>query len=290
MKQTATQSIYTVNFHLVKNCNLRCKFCYAHFHNVRRKDLLSLEMLYSIIKKLKEAGCIKLNFAGGEPFLQPHLGELIQYAHSLKLKTSIVTNGTLLDKKWLDSYGVFLDWIAISCDSAKEDVQKELGRGKGEQVKQTFQAFELIKNFNETHDHQIRTKLNSVITKLNWQEDMSQFVLNSGIERWKIFQVLLINGENDVFYPSLAITREQFLSFVERHRHLQEKNIILAPEDNDAMTESYVMVDPQGRFFQNTDNVYKLSGSILDTGVEEALEQVGFSEEKFLSRGGFYDY
>lgn len=64
----------------------------------------------------------------------------------------------------------------------------------------------------------------------------------------------------------------------------------IADEDNDDMTQSYVMVSPDGKFYQNSEeSKYKYSGDILDTGVLTALDQVGFDSHKFERRGGSYE-
>lgn len=286
------KSLYTVNAHLVKQCNLKCKFCYAHFSDVLNEEVLSKEDIYRLIDLLTNAGCLKLNFAGGEPMLHPHLGEFILYASEVGIKTSIVTNGTRLTKSWLEKYGDYLNWIALSCDSAVESTQQQLGRGIGTHVECTKKAFKLIQDFNKNinRTHKIRTKLNSVITSLNWTEDMSVFVKECNVERWKILQVLKIEGENDSFYSELVISEEQFDSFVKKHRPLEKYGIKLAPEGNEEMIESYLMIDPKGCFYQNSNNVYVKSDPILKIGIENALAQVGFREDKFINRGGLYSF
>jgi radical S-adenosyl methionine domain-containing protein 2 len=52
------------------------------------------------------------------------------------------------------------------------------------------------------------------------------------------------------------------------------------------MQESYIMVDPQGRFFQNSpcSAGYQYSEPILDVGAEKAFSQVNFDIDKFCSR------
>lgn len=62
----------------------------------------------------------------------------------------------------------------------------------------------------------------------------------------------------------------------------------LAPENNDAMTTSYVMVTPDGCLYQNTEGKYTYSDPVLAVGVEEALRQTGFNYDKFRRRGGAY--
>lgn len=88
------QPLLTVNWHLEKDCNYKCKFCYAHFAHIRRN--LDLEEGYALIRKLKQEGQFyKINFAGGEPFLNKNLGDYIKFAKlETGMKTSIITNAS----------------------------------------------------------------------------------------------------------------------------------------------------------------------------------------------------
>ena len=71
----------------------------------------------------------KINFSGGEPFLPQrgrHLGEMVKYCKTvLNLPSvSIVSNGSLISEKWFQTYGQFVDIMAVSCDSFNEDTNK----------------------------------------------------------------------------------------------------------------------------------------------------------------------
>lgn len=56
------------------------------------------------------------------------------------------------------------------------------------------------------------------------------------------------------------------------------------------MTQSYLMVSPYGEFYQNSSsNEYVYSKKIIDLGVHQALDQVGFDYSKFVRRGGKYE-
>ena len=68
----------------------------------------------------------------------------------------------------------------------------------------------------------------------------------------------------------------------------QGHGITVVPEDNDLMTGSYVMVDPAGRFFDNSAGTHTYSRPILEVGVEQALTDVSVDAGKFLSRSGMY--
>ena len=100
-------------------------------------------------------------------------------------------------------------------------------------------------------DGEVRIKLNTVVTALNWQEDVSELVRRIRPDRWKAFQVLEIHGENEGKVRQLLISADQYAQFVARHQHLAAERIGLVPEDNDAMRGSYVMINPQEQFFAN---------------------------------------
>jgi radical S-adenosyl methionine domain-containing protein 2 len=133
-------------------------------------------------------------------------------------------------------------------------------------------------------------KLNTVVTALNVDEDMSPFVRRMRPERWKVFQVLPMKGQNDGVVESLLVSGLAFAAFVERHRALASEGLAPIVEDNDAMRGSYAMIDPEGRFFGNATGEHVYSRPILEVGVETALAEVAVSAEKFELRGGRYSW
>lgn len=269
----------SINFHLYKPCDARCTFCFATFRDV--DGHLPLADATRLLDALRAAGGEKITFAGGEPTLHPHLGELLRHARGHGFVTSIVTNGSQLAQV-LDDHPGALDWAALSVESAIERVQRSLGRGRGDHV----QRIRVLGA--RCHAEGVRLKLNTVVTALNCDEDMSDLVRALRPERWKVFQVLRVEGQNDGRVEPLLISRERFRAFVERHASLAAAGIDVVPEDNDAMEDSYVMIDPLGRFYGNHGGRHVVSDPILATGVTEALAQVGYVAEKFEARGGRY--
>ena len=61
---------------------------------------------------------------------------------------------------------------------------------------------------------------------------------------------------------------------------------MLSPQDNDEMTDSYLMIESTGKFFQNSilGSVYSYSTPIVNTGIEEALNEINFDSQKFYGR------
>lgn len=281
-------SIPSVNIHLTNKCNFKCRYCFSHFNEIGKEASLKNEELKKIILLLKEENCKKVNIAGGEPLLYPSTGSILKFANQIGLTTSIVTNGSMITKEWLLKYGKYLKIIGISCDSANIDVMQALGRGGKGHLERLKKVFKEIKILNQLSDHQIFLKLNSVITKLNFKENMGDFIKKTGVRRWKIFQMLPIRGENHQYLNQLAISKTEFNEFVNRHLYLNNQRISVIPEYNDCMKGSYVMIDPRGRFYQNTTGKLIYSRPILEVGVKESLNDVGFSYLKFRRRGGEY--
>ena len=148
-------SLVAVNFHLYKPCNYRCRFCFATFRDLRGQ--LSREHALLLLRLLREAGCEKLNFAGGEPTLHPHIGPLLAESRRLGLVTSIISNGARL-RPLLAAHASDLDWVGLSVDSADEVVQAALGRGTGGHVARS------LAHADEIRARGLRLKLNTVVT------------------------------------------------------------------------------------------------------------------------------
>jgi len=111
--------------------------------------------------------------------------------------------------------------------------------------------------------------------------------------RWKVFQVLLLDGENTGTDSGsirdarkLIITTEQFQAFLDCHKAQPS----LVPEDNDAMKDSYLNLDEEMRFLNCKDGWKRPGRSIFDVGVFEALRDSGFDQKTFIDRGGIYDW
>lgn len=285
------REVPSVNFHLWEPCNMRCGFCFATFQDVKRdilpKGHLPEAECLSVVDRIS-AGFEKINFAGGEPTLCPWLPNLIGQAKAHGLVTSIVTNGSKLTNQWLDDLNGSLDWIALSIDTVDPEKLKLLGRAlRGEQPITEEGYLDIIRAIKRRG---IRLKINTVVTSKTWQEDFTNFIRLAKPERWKLLQVLPVKGQNDAQIANFELTDAQFNAYVQRNRIVAANGISVVPESNELMTESYVMIDPAGRFFDNVQGEYTYSRPILDVGVEEALKDVSVNPERFRQRGGKYEW
>lgn len=270
---------------------MRCKFCFATFQDVKRTILPKGHLLkddaIEVVHRLSAHRFQKITFAGGEPTLCPWLGELIRTAKSAGMTTMIVTNGTKLSDDFLSTNQDYLDWIAISVDSINPDTNLRIGRAVCG-IK-PFDKDDYMGIVDRITSYGYGLKINTVVNRLNFEEDMSEIIQYAKPQRWKIFQVLPVMGQNDATVDPFLISKEEFEYFIARHDVL--KNVTtLVPENNSAIVGSYVMVDPAGRFFDDSNGCHTYSRPIVEAGCEQALNDVYHNYGKFISRGGLYEW
>lgn len=77
-------------------CNQRCLHCYAE-SGPTQKTLIPSDFAKNLISQSRAEGFHKIQFTGGEPFLHPHILEMVEFAHSLSYpEIEIYTNLTLV--------------------------------------------------------------------------------------------------------------------------------------------------------------------------------------------------
>lgn len=268
----------SVSFHVIKPCNMKCKFCYATYNDFTVNKQLTLEQAKEVIDKLISIGLQKITFAGGEPMLWKPLNEAIIYAKSKGLTTSIITNGSLITIDWLWKMQDHLDWIGISIDSINDKTNINIGRITNNINPNYIKLINTIKEFG------YKLKINTVINTYNKHEDFNELINYAKPDRWKVFQALAIEGQNDKQFDEVKITSEEYNTFIDKHKHLNP-----VAENNDAMLNSYLLVDPLGRFFEGGKK-HKYSKSILNNNVEECLSEISHNRDMFVKRGGLYQW
>jgi len=269
----------TASFHIVKPCNMRCKFCYATFEDMKVTKQLSKYDAFKILDKLKEAGLQKITFAGGEPLLYKWIYEVIAYSKSIGLTTSIITNGSLLTAELLEKFQGQLDWIGISVDSINEAINKSIGRSNKKEIDYLNLCLN-IKNVG------FKLKINTVVNSFNWQDNLNEFINIVEPSRWKVFQALRVEGQNDKEFDEIKVSEEQFESYINNHKH--QKSIVI--ENNEAMTGSYLLIDPQGRLFENSKGKHTYSKPLQDNDIDICLSEINLNREMFIKRGGIYEW
>lgn len=274
-----------INWHMTEACNYSCGYCYAKWAKSDGIELIrdaasTQALLESLFAHFAGRGGLtpRLNFAGGEPLLQKErLLSAMRLARRIGFDVSLISNGSRLDRSYVAALAPVLSVLGLSIDSIQPEVLVAIGRqdqrGRQLDLSVLAQYVELARRINPA----LMLKINTVVSSMNWHEDMSAVVQQLTPHRWKVLRVLpVVNGD-------LAVTDVQFRSFVTRHRSWES---VMVVEDNDDMQGSYIMVDPAGRFFQNRPGSfgYDYSPSILKVGASEAFSSIGWSALKFEGR------
>lgn len=257
---------------------MSCSFCYATYNSFDIGKQLPIEDVYIILSKLKQAGVMKVTFAGGEPMLYKDLSKAIIYAKKIGLVTSIITNGSRLSDYWLKTMKPYLDWIGLSVDSLSMLTNLKTGR-----VTKTGQLPDYYKLITLIRKHDYKLKINTVVNIHNQEETLSHFITKSGALRWKVFDTLRVEGQNEDQFNEIKSTKYQ--EFIERNKHE-----VLVAEPNDLMTGSYLLIDPKGRFYENWGSNNTKSDSLVTHSIEHCLSQIQLDRSKFLERGGVYNW
>ena len=121
-------------------CNHGCYFCissYIHLPESKNletysRKIMDKDILMSACQDFVEMGVRAINWTGGgEPTINPHLKEAIQYCGKHGIKMGMFTNGSLFDK--FDLFETLVNnmtWVRVSVDSGTEETYNWIRRPK----------------------------------------------------------------------------------------------------------------------------------------------------------------
>lgn len=178
------------------NCNLRCVMCNQWGENgnyIKHPErIVPREMSTDDFKRFfNDIAAFRpyIYFTGGEPLMNKDILELVRYASSKHLITSMSTNGTFLYKRARDLIEAGLDYLYTSLDTPHAmttDIVRISAKGKDSQN----EAAEAIR-----HVVELRRKMSSVLPIIQTQTiiveenqhrlyEMAEFVETLGVDVW----------------------------------------------------------------------------------------------------------
>lgn len=167
-----------VVWNCTRTCNLKCIHCYADSDSKKYNGELNTNEAKELIDALYEFKVPVILFSGGEPLLREDIFELIQYAGKYKIRSTISTNGTLIDKDIaikLKRHGV--GYVGISLDGIG-DKHDEFRRTKG-----CFNK--ALSGIRNCHDVNQKVGLRFTINRHNYDqlEDIFHLIKEEKIKR-----------------------------------------------------------------------------------------------------------
>lgn len=270
-----------INFHFTNCCNYRCVYCFAKSKNKSKQ--LSFEKCKNVVDKIKDYFTKnnivdgRINLVGGEPLVSPFINELIDYCFDKKIKVSIVTNGSLLTKEFIERNKKKLCMIGISIDSLNEETNEKIGRCCKNKIlnkEKLIQICKLIK------DCGIKLKINTVVSKFNVHEEFVDFYNVIMPDKIKIFQMSIVKGVNENA-RQFQLSSMEYKKFCNRHKG---DNVFFETQED--MQNSYLMIDSFGNFVVNHKGEYRTYGSILTNDLSTLINNSNFDNRKFDKRYG----
>jgi len=271
-----------INFHLTDKCNSYCKHCFVKKEN-NQLNIENLKRLVDMLcyhNKISNSIIEKINLAGGEPLLYENILDIINYINLKNVQCSIITNGTLLTKSFIDSVVGKLYMIGISIDGIQDETNIKLRR-------------RIIKNIEEIcryiKEKGMKLKINVCVSRQNLNENFYDFFQKINPDRIKLLQMIPYRNES----KADIITVDEFNAFCNK---LSRFNPVC--ESNEFITSEYLIIDSKGvmslnNYHNSINNVLSVSPDVFSKMAEfylrlsyseiSALEQTKLDEKYYLS-------
>lgn len=148
---------------ITKRCNLWCRTC--DYRATRNKySEINLDQITQLISDAHELGLKQLVLTGGEPMLRKEIYDILDYASSLNVHNTVISNGTLIGEAEVDKLlKSGLNDISISLDCFQE-INDQI-RGEGSYQK----ALDALKSFCKYRDSMGSITVGITISKANYR-------------------------------------------------------------------------------------------------------------------------
>lgn len=275
--QKPREKFNVINFHVTEYCNYRCRFCFAQF---MCKDEIKLDGAKRVVDNIFDYFTVngitdgRINLAGGEPVLIKFFDELVDYINTKGIAVSIITNGSMLTPERVKRMRGKVSMLGLSIDSLDHETNLKIGRSCRGETLSPERVLEIVKAAKESG---MRVKVNTVVSRLNADEDISALYDSGLIDRIKLLQMRVNKGVNDIAEAWL-LNKKEFTDYCKR---LEKYNVV--EENDDALDASYIIINPEGNLLTNKGNSHRVLGSLLETPLGELIEG-NFSYSAFSER------
>lgn len=178
-------------------CNAHCYMC--DFWKNSKSEITDekFENILNIMEKVE-----LIRFTGGEPLLCEKLPQYIAKCHLRGIKTSVITNGLILDTKLNVLVENGLDQIVISVDGSTSELHDSLRGTKGLWKKIDKTLEQIVKEYPSLH-----IRVNTVVSEKNLSDlpNLARWLEKRKVEQWSIIPIKL-----DTYKWHNKITLEDF--------------------------------------------------------------------------------
>jgi len=211
---------------------------------------LSTEEWKNAIKFFADRETSSVVFTGGEPLIREDIVELLGYAKSCGLRTTLSTNALLLAEH-IKEVVAYVDEVGIPIDGSTEEVNSLLRPGNGRQLEAAISAIRLLREEKPDIEITVRT----VVTQANIESLSEIGKLLTGlprIDRWKLYELVPTAGivyTKDVYnWDTLKLDQDTFEETITALK-LKFPDLNIESQTIAAQTQGYVFVWPDSKVF-----------------------------------------
>jgi len=267
-----SESYYKGYWMVTNRCNLKCSYCVLEDAPHQKKLELDLEGKKALVSHLyHKLGFRRLTLSGGEVLIigkRPPTDfiELLRHIRHFRstephknLEVELYTNAAYLDERVAGEMQGVVDMVAITIDSARDDILTAIGRnhrGFNQYYERVIQACHLLSRKG------IKLKLHSVISQKNYlslPNEVSSILdaiekENVHISYWKFYQYMSYDvPDRDSVHTIPSACYQDFQEKVEKA--LEGRNVRLHFKDNEEMNASLFNILSYGnaQYMRNND-------------------------------------
>ena len=196
---------HLIFWEVTKACPLACKHCRANAIPSPLPGELTTQEGKKLLEDIASFGKVVIVFTGGDPLSREDIFELMEFAKSLGLITSIApAPSPKLNEETMKILRNLVSFMSISLDGAKPETHDWL-RGFGN-YKFAIQGIKLGLKFG------INTQVNTLVWKRSYDElpDIVKLLKDLGIKVWEVFFLIPVGRGT----KELDIEREQYKNVI----------------------------------------------------------------------------
>lgn len=234
--------IETIYFHITKQCNLCCSYCYFEAGKKEFEELKSKEIV-NVINDLPLSNTKRIVFTGGEPLLRDDIFDLAKRIRIVdeKVIIGITTNGILINKHNSRELVRLFDEIRISIDGPR--YINDLQRGNYSFNK----AIKALKNIIKAGGNP-SAFITATSKNIGHLKDFMKYLLSQGICKIHISPVKLVGRARD---ETLLCNKEELQNIVEEF-YFEQFGIRIESNVNELFNcgvGKYISINPDGSVF-----------------------------------------
>ena len=229
--QKSICELKSIGIEITGRCNLQCRHCYMNSQRESFDEEISCKEWLEFFNNLKKdfSNKISIQVTGGEPIVRADIFIILAHLNKLGFRTSLASNGLLLDLENIKELKKYVSTLSISLDGFEESHNYLRNSSV---FKQTV---ENIKNAKKLGVKKITVKTTVYKNNFKQLKDFYKFIQYLGIDNWHLF-AMEPNGRGNSSKQDVLSLEEykQLCEFIDEMKKDKKKNIkIIFEEQSD---------------------------------------------------------